>query len=106
MTYELNCAGFEEYRIATEPLNGGIGHRFRFQNNYGASVVKHPFSYGYSQDLWELAVIRYFDEYGCWDLDYDTEITDDVEGYLSDNDVRDLLERIKNLDEPKEEEET
>ena len=70
---------------------------FKFDNGYGASVVKHSGSYGNKQDLWELAVIEFVDKYE-WELCYLTEITcNDVAGYLTNDEVLDLLERIKNL---------
>ena len=103
MTYDLKFKDFDANLIASRHIHGGIGHVFKFDNGYGASVVKHLFSYGGSQNLWELAVIR-FDDAGDWRLTYDTEITSDVEGYLTDEMVHDLLERIKNLDNPKNEE--
>ena len=100
----LNYEGFEEYLVERKDRSTticlreqpGVQYVFRFENNYGASVVKHLGSYGYDQDLWELAVIQ-FDEDGKCDLTYDTPITDDVEGYLTDEDVRNLLARIKEL---------
>ena len=91
--------GFEEHLLKTnDKLNGGIGYKFRFPNNYGASVVKHWFSYGHEEDLWELAVIKFNDETpDNWDIVYDTPITEDVEGWLTDEDVRNLLQQIKDL---------
>lgn len=71
---------------------------FKFPNSLGASVIKHTSSYGYSEDLWELGVIRFGTDDDVWDLDYETEITCDVIGFLTDEDVRDLLKRIKELD--------
>lgn len=87
---------FQDDLIKMRPRSiGGIQYVFRFKNGYGASVVKGEGSYGGEQDLWELAVLKFDgDEY---DLDYDTEITNDVEGYLTDEDVGDLLRRIKAL---------
>lgn len=71
---------------------------FRFENNYGASVVKHKYSYGHEEDLWELAVIEFTDESNKeWHITYDTPITEDVVGYLKDEDVRELLGKIKDL---------
>lgn len=134
----LNYEGFEEYLVEREDSSTRIGLRklpgvryvFRFENNYGASVVKHLGSYGYDEDLWELAVVRFgkydelciedFEKHGYDDeleelldsmesyeddededdvyiLTYDTPITDDVEGHLTDEDVRNLLARIKEL---------
>lgn len=46
--------------------------------------------------LFELAVIE-FDEDGDMDLCYDTEITDNVSGYLSNEEVMELLYKIKDL---------
>ena len=103
MNYELNHEGFEKYLIVSKEHLDGIAYRFKFENNYGASVIKHRYSYGGDQDLWELAVIK-FEADGSWDLNYDTEVTSDVLGYRTDADIRDLLEQIKNLDEPKNEE--
>lgn len=59
-------------------------------------MVKHYGSYGNKEDLWELAVIR-FDRYDKWRLNFDTEITDDVLGYLTDEDVRGYLKEISEL---------
>lgn len=64
---------------------------FEFKNGYGASVIKRYGSYGYGEDLFELAV-TYNDR-----LCYSTEITDDVLGYLTNQEVLDTLEKIKNL---------
>lgn len=68
---------------------------FRFENDYGASVIKHFGSYGYEKDLFELAVIFFDGE--NWKLTYNTPITDDVLGYLTNEEVLDILKRIKEL---------
>lgn len=72
-------------------LNGGWQVLFKFDNGYGASVIKSMFSYGI-----ELAVIK-FNENNDWSLCYETEITNDVIGHLNKDDLLLLLERIKNL---------
>lgn len=100
MTTYLKMEGYEANLVNTRYHMGGIDHLFKFENGYGASVVKHRYSYGGPQKLWELAVVR-FDDSGEWDLNYDTEITFDVIGYQTDEEIRELLGRIKNLDEPK-----
>ena len=95
--FNLNYEGFEGNLIKNRMTRmGGVQYLFKFENNYGASVIKHEGSYGFMQDLWELAVIK-FGASGDWDLCYDTEITCDVEGYLTDEAVRNLLQRIKEL---------
>jgi len=81
------------------PLHGGVQGLAFFPNGYGVSVVKHKFSYGYHDDLWELAVLRgKFDKY---ELAYDTPITDDVLGYLTDEAVDDVMRQIQELDSVK-----
>ena len=97
MNLILNYEGFETYLVKRRPLHDGIQYIFRFENDYGASVVKHFGSYGHEDDLWELAVIKFDAETGEWNLTYDTEITDDVIGCQTDEEIRDLLKRIKEL---------
>lgn len=77
-------------------INSGSQVIHKFENDYGASVVQHEFSYGSEDGLSELAVLKFNGD--DWDLTYDTEITDDVIGYLTDEDVQDLLVRIEKLE--------
>lgn len=96
----LKVDGFLKNLIETRECNNGIQCVFRFENQYGASVVKHDFSYGHEQDLWELAVIKFEDnnKYNLhWSLNYDTPITDDVIGYLTNEEVLNILQQIKEL---------
>ena len=65
---------------------------YKFDNGYGASVVKHNFSYGGKKGLYELAVL---DKEG--DLCYDTPITEDVVGHLTMGEVDKLLVEISHL---------
>ena len=80
-----------EYLTETNKVNGGIQKVYKFPNGYGASVIKHKGSYGYSKGLWELAVLNE------GELCYDTEITNDVIGYLNDPEVDRYLRRINQL---------
>lgn len=96
MNLNLNYEEFKDYLLRRKSQFDGVQYLFRFPNNYGASIIKHSGSYGSDRDLWELAVI-YFDIDDEWNLTYDTEITDDVEGYLTNQDVLDLLRRIQAL---------
>ena len=61
---------------------GGWAYRVTYPNGYGASLIKSSYSYGREDDLWEVAVL---DKNG--NLCYDTPITDDVLGYLTEEDV-------------------
>lgn len=62
----------------------------------GASVVKSPISYGYENDLFELAILKW--ENDTHIITYDTEITDNVIGDLTRYEVMGLLRRIKDLE--------
>ncbi len=82
--------------VVIRDFDDGVQYIFRFKNGYGASVIKSEYSYGGKDNLWELAVIVFVNT-RKWHLCYDTPITDDVEGYLSNRQVRALLKRIKRL---------
>ena len=74
----------------------GVNHKFVFPNGYGASVIKHLGSYGYNQNLFELAVLKKVTE-NEYELCYNSPITDDVIGCLTNEDVLEYLEKIKKL---------
>lgn len=65
--------------------------RFKFDNGYGASVVTGGIAYCNEAQPYELAVLKH------GELCYDTPITDDVLGYLTSNEVYDLLDKIEQL---------
>lgn len=69
---------------------------FKFENGYGASVIKHWGSYGFDDDLFELAIIEFYGD-STYHITYDTPITDDVIGYLNNDEVMEYLEKIKKL---------
>ena len=77
----------------------GIQKIYSFDNGYGASVIKHSFSYGGNVGLWELAVIKFAnkDNYTDYKIDYVTPITNDVIGFLNEKEVEKKLKEIKNL---------
>jgi len=67
----------------------------KFDNGYGASVIKNALSYGAEAGLYELAVIKFtIDD---WVLDYNTGITDDVIGHLTHHEVDNILVKIEAL---------
>jgi len=82
----------------------GTQRIYRFDNGYGASLVRNKNSLGCyesrtsNENEWELAVIYFdgnkIDEYR---LIYDTPITDDVMGHLEEDEIEEVLKRIKNL---------
>ena len=78
----------------TIELPGYTKHAYYFDNGYGASVVRTPDSYGSGKDLWELAVLKEMPD-RVWGLCYDTPITKDVIGWLSEEAVDILLAEIE-----------
>lgn len=86
---------FKEYIFVDDEhvIFGGRIVRYRFPNGYGASVIEIPGSYGV-----ELAVLEFSEsEYGC--ITMLTEITDDVIGFIEDEELDEILERISRLGE-------
>ena len=85
-----------EFLLNTDYINHGVQHRYKFNNDYGASVVKHDFSYGGQNGLWELAVLDFtVDKTG--EITYHTPITQDVVGHLAWDNVESILQEIKEL---------
>ncbi len=84
---------FKDIVFKTNPMGAdfGIVSRTKFDNGYEVSVVKSPHSYGGDKGLYELAIFK------DGDICYDTPITDDVLGYLSDKDVTEVLIKIQQL---------
>lgn len=74
---------------------------FNFKNGYGASVIKSPSSYGFDDDLFELAVLKFENDI-VHHITYDTPVTSDVIGYLTNDEVLEYLEKIKNLKDDEE----
>ena len=70
----------------------GTQWKFKFDNGYGASVITGGIAYCDDAHPYELAVLHH-DE-----LCYDTPITDDVIGYLTSDEVFDLLDKIEQLE--------
>jgi hypothetical protein len=83
---------FKDLEFKELPDLAGIYCRIQFDNGYGASIVKHEYSYGGKDGLYEIAVL---DSSG--EITYDTPITNDVLGYLSEDDVERYLSNIEDL---------
>ena len=87
---------FQELEFKNLSSLNGVQAIVKFENNYGASVARHMGTYGGKQGLYELAVIK-FNENDEWGIVYDTGITPDVLGFLSENDVTNHLIQIEQL---------
>lgn len=92
-TFSKLYASCESYSY--RPHMGGHCWQFLFANGYGASIVKHYGSYGGTQDYWELAVLHR--ENDVWNLCYDTHITYDVIGWLSEEEILNIVQEIQQL---------
>lgn len=74
--------------------NKGLQVSFNFKNGYGVSAIRFPGSYGHKSQLWELAVLD------KGNITYNTPITDDVIGYCDDDDIAEIIHKVKNLKKP------
>ena len=87
---------FEDLEFETDEFTGESSHHI-FDNNYGVSVIRGPYTHGGKEGLYELAVIYMAPDAEYSELVYDTPITNDVEGYLTPEDVTRLMKRVSKL---------
>jgi hypothetical protein len=78
--------------IELDQYMNGVAARIMFENGFGASVVCHSFSYGGDAGLYELAVLDTDGE-----ITYETDITDDVIGHLTPEQVTETMAFIQAL---------
>jgi hypothetical protein len=84
---------FKDLEFKELPDGSGIYSRTMFVNGFGASVIRHKYSYGGKDGLYELAVL---DTEG--EIDYDNSVAEgDVHGYLNEEGVTELLKGIQLL---------
>jgi hypothetical protein len=89
---------YNRYIIDFNSINNGMQIVFRFNNNYGISVVSHSFSYGNDDEKFEIAIIKFNSKDDSdWNITYDTCITDDVLGYSSKEDITRTVIRTMGL---------
>ena len=92
MQSEVSMKGGATIEKVDLPDMNGYQLIYKFDNGYGASVVKHDFSYGGKDGRYEVAVL---DNEGA--LCYDTPITSNVLGYLNMSEVDKILVNISHL---------
>jgi hypothetical protein len=92
MQSEVSIKGGATIEKTDLPDMNGYQLVYKFDNGYGASVVKHDFSYGGKDGRYEVAVL---DNEGV--MCYDTPITNDVIGYLNMSEVDKILVNISHL---------
>lgn len=81
-------------------IPGNWNAKIFFDNGYGVSVIYGDGAYGDEKRPYELAVlIGFSEEEGDWDICFDTPITADVETYLTEEDVTELMKQVQELEE-------
>lgn len=83
---------FKDLEFKPHAMGEGVASRLSFDNGYGVSVVRTSWTYGGKEGLYELAVL---DSDGS--LTYSTPVTNDVIGYLSEDEVSDIMEQVQKL---------
>jgi hypothetical protein len=93
---------FKDIEFKPHSFGEGLHGLLFFPNGYGVSVVryKNPISETYSsyttnEDEWEVAVLCGYENE--WDIAYNTPITDDVIGHLSEGEVDQIMVRVQEL---------
>ena len=81
---------FKDLEFKTHPMGNGVISRTHFENGYGVSIAKHEYSYGGKDGLYELAVLK--DD----EIHYENSVANgDVRGYLTQEEVNELLKEIQ-----------
>ena len=70
----------------------GVQAKMMFENGFGASIIRSSFSYGGNKGLYEIAVLDTDGE-----LTYDTDVTDNVIGHLTPEQITKIMEQIQAL---------
>ena len=98
---------YEEHIAVERPhihIDGATHRLYRFPNNYGASIVwgggLDSFMSMVEDKPYELAIIRFIggDDDDHYYLDYANGLTADVFRFQNEEQIRDLLKQIKNLE--------
>lgn len=93
---------FGKYTAETRSLHGGEQAYFMFSNKLAVSVVRHEFSYGTEEGLWEAAVIKYGRLMNIKKLGIEgyEDVDDSVIGYMTEEMVEDFLDKVKKIPSP------
>ncbi len=93
--HNIDWDEMEPFTLGRRAAVGGVCYLKFFANGRGISVVRHPFSYGYENGLWEAAVLVGTPD--RWQIDYSTPLARDVLSYLEPDDVFRLLAEVEML---------
>ena len=83
---------FKDLEFNSSNHGDGVYAKIMFENGFGASVIKSSFSYGGKNGLYELAVLDTDGE-----ITYETDVTDDVIGHLTPEQVTETMAFIQAL---------
>ncbi len=92
---------FDDIEFKPHGVGEGLHGLIFFPGGYGLSVVrfKHPGSLRYSSytddDTWEVAIIE--GTKNQWEICYDTEITKDVLGWQTEEDINKIIKHVQRL---------
>ena len=91
---------FKDLKFKPHSVGEGLSSQRFFTNGFGVSVVRFTIngmkgSYTNNDQEWELAVLK--GNKNDWELTYDTPITEDVIGYLSEDEVTEIMKKIQQL---------
>ena len=92
---------FDNIEFKPHTSGDGVHGLIFFPGGYGLSVVryKHPYSTRYSSytddKTWEVAIIK--GRKGNWKICYDTEITNDVLGFQTKEDINKIISHVQRL---------
>ena len=96
---------FKDIKFKPHSFGEGLHGIIFFENGYGVSVVRYKSltntfreysSYTSNDSEWEVAVI-YGDKMN-WEISYNTHITDDVIGHLTEGEVDWVMIQVQELD--------
>ncbi len=97
---------FKDLEFRTHMAGNGLQGFAFFPNGYGVSVVRFKLgfysggtktygSYTNNEDEWELAVLKGNSD--DWSITYNTPVTEDVLGHLSEVEVTDVMKKVQEL---------
>jgi hypothetical protein len=88
---------FTDLKFESHPYykDDGIQAVHFFPNGYGVSIVRFPGSYGFQDDLYEIAILKGTPD--KYELCYDTFITEDVLGHQDETDINNILQEVQTL---------
>lgn len=88
---------FKDLKFEADDMDG-VAAWLLFDNNYGVSVIKGPYSQGGDNGLYELAVIYMSPDMKESKIHYDNEVAQgDVRGHLTEDEVSELIEQVQNF---------